>query len=81
MRLAVAKNKKSRRGETPEGVRPRRLTLQRTHRQSRVVLHLVIRRTLILTHGMGNATALDQPPRLATIYSHENQGRNRSRHL
>ena len=36
--------KKSRRGGTPGGVRPRRLTLQRAPRQGRVALHLVIRR-------------------------------------
>ena len=37
------RKQKSRRGGTPEGIRPRRLTLQRAPRQSRVALHLVIR--------------------------------------
>ena len=35
---------KSRRGGTPEGVRPRRLTRQQAPRPSRVALHLVVRR-------------------------------------
>jgi len=37
------KHKKSQCGRTPKGIRPHRLTLQRTPRQDRVVLHLVIR--------------------------------------
>ena len=50
-------------------------------RQGRVVLHLVIRRTLIVSHGMENATAFDRhPPLLATLYSRENPGRDRSHH-
>ena len=36
--------KKSRRDGTPEGIRPRRLTLQRASRHSRVALQLVVRR-------------------------------------
>jgi hypothetical protein len=38
------KQKKSRRGRTPLGIRPRRLTRQLAPRHSRVALHLVIRR-------------------------------------
>src|SRR5205085_11014916 len=41
---AHGKRKKSRRGGTPEGVRPRRLTRQQAPRSVRVALHLVIRR-------------------------------------
>jgi hypothetical protein len=41
----VAKNEKSRRGRTPVGIRPRRLTRQRAPQSSRVALHLVIRQT------------------------------------
>ena len=37
------KNEKSRRGGTPEGIPPRRLTRQRAPRHSRVALYLVIR--------------------------------------
>ena len=58
----VAKNKKSRRGGTPEGVLPRRLTLQQTSRQSRVVFRLVIQRPPIIRHRMGKAT-IEPPPR------------------
>jgi hypothetical protein len=71
-----AKNKKSRRGGTPEGIRPRRLTLQQAPRQSRVALYPVIRSTFIVWHELENAMALDQlPPRLAAIYSPENSGK------
>lgn len=51
----VHRKQKSRRGVTPEGVQPRRLTLQRTPWQGRVVLRLVIRRLLIVGYGTGNA--------------------------
>ena len=37
------RKQKSRRGGTPEGIRPRRLTLQRAPRYGRVALYLVIR--------------------------------------
>ena len=57
----VHRKQKSRRGATPEGVRPRRLTLQRTPRQGRVVLRLVIRRLLIVRHGMENAIGRHNP--------------------
>jgi hypothetical protein len=36
--------KKNRRDKTPEGIRPRRLTLQRAPRHCRVALQLVVRR-------------------------------------
>ena len=49
-------NKKSRRGRTPTGIPPRRLTRHRAPRPSRVALHLVIRQTLIIRHGIENAT-------------------------
>jgi len=65
-RLLVAKNEKSRRGGTPQGVRPRRLTLQPASRQSRVALYLVIRQPVIIRHEMQNATSPDLqsfPPR------------------
>jgi len=76
----IAKNKKSRRGRTPAGIRPRRLTLQRTPRKVRVALQLVIRRTFIVRHEMKNATTLDRhPPPFVTISSRENPGRDRSR--
>ena len=38
--------KKSRRGGTPWGILPRRLTLQRATRRSRVALQLVVRHDL-----------------------------------
>ena len=55
----VAKNKKSRRGRTPEGIQPRRLTLQQTSRHVRVVLQLVVRqfRWSIATHCVRLPTA------------------------
>ena len=40
-------NKKSRRGRTPRGIRPRRLTRQRAPHQVRVALRLVVRRLLM----------------------------------
>jgi len=58
-RLLVAKNEKSRRGGTPEGTRPRRLTFQPASRQSRVALYLVIRQCIIIRYEMENATSLD----------------------
>ena len=62
MNVLDAKNKKSRRGGTHEGVRPRRLTLQQAPRQSRVALYPVIRSTFIVWHGLENAIALDRHP-------------------
>src|SRR5208337_1226177 len=41
---ASSGEKKSRRGRTPSGIRPPRLTRQRAPRTSRVALHLVFRR-------------------------------------
>jgi hypothetical protein len=45
-------HKKSRCGGTPEGIRPHRLTLQRTPRHRRVALYLVIRRTFLVTRAI-----------------------------
>ena len=46
-RSCASKNEKSRRGRTPGGIRPRRLTRQRAPRQRRVALYLVIRQLRI----------------------------------
>ena len=43
---ATRTKKKNRRGRTPKGIQPRRLTRQRASRHCRAALHLVIRRTL-----------------------------------
>ena len=77
-RLAPQKQK-SRRGGTPESIRPRRLTLQRVPRPGRVALHLVIRPAFIVPPGMENATAIGHPP-LAAMCCRRNPGRDRSRH-
>ena len=49
----AASNKKSRRGGAPEGLPPRRPTLQRTPRQGRGVFHLVIRQTSPVARAIG----------------------------
>jgi len=52
------KNEKSRRGGTPESIRPRRLTRQQASRQSRVAVHLVFRPAFIVRHGKGQTIAV-----------------------
>ena len=57
MSVVVSRTIKNRHGETPGGIRPRRLTRQRAPRPGRVALYLVIRRLwtldqLLLPQGM-----------------------------
>ena len=55
--------KKSRRGGSPEGVPPRRLTLERAPRHGRVALHLVIRQF----HWQSREQALRDSPTVTNI--------------
>ena len=74
--IPATENKKNRRGRKPEGLRPRRLTLQLAPRQNRVALHIVIRRLLsIIQPGMGNTRALVSIVRLSTASNASSGGR------
>jgi hypothetical protein len=70
------KQQKNRHGGEPEGVRPRRLTLQLAPRQSQVALHIVIRRLLsIIQHGMGKTIALALTARSQTASNASTSGK------
>jgi hypothetical protein len=58
------RNKKSRRGETPGSVPPRRLTRQRANRRYRIALYLVIRPTLF-TVSRGAVLSYDHSAKLS----------------
>jgi hypothetical protein len=89
-RLASQRRKqKNRRGGRPEGVRPRRLTLQRASRQSRTALHLVVRRQRInswwsrvqtrVPHLMGNYTVRNRQ-RKRVAFGIRKDSRSSTRH-
>jgi hypothetical protein len=66
--------KKSRRGRTPESIRPRRLTRQRAPRHGRVALRLVIRQFLDRIISLGEAKTSPNPIYSSALQNHPIRG-------